>query len=58
MKLGKISKNGMDNLMDVVREIKVSPEKIIMYLLENPDVSLKEVKYHDITDRKQEEFHY
>lgn len=48
MKLGRISKVGMDNLMDVVRNLKVSPEDILMYLLENPNVSLEEAKRYGI----------
>ncbi len=55
MKLGRISKSGMDNLMDVVRTLKVAPEDILMYLLENPKISLEEAKRYGI-EKKLEDF--
>lgn len=55
MKLGRISKVGMDNLMDVVRTLKVAPEDVLMYLLENPNVSLEEAKRYGI-NKKLEDF--
>lgn len=48
MKLGNISKVGMDNLMCAVRLLKVSPEELIQYLLENPHISIEEAKCYGI----------
>jgi len=55
MKIGRISEKGMNNLMDVVRTLKVPPESVLMFLLENPKVSLEEAKRYGI-DKKLEDF--
>lgn len=51
MKLGKVSKTGMDNLMGVVRTLGVPPEEVIMFLLENPSFNLEEAKCYGIKEK-------
>ena len=54
MNLGKVSNLGMDNLMSVVRELKVAPEEVIFFLLENPEYNLNEAKRYGIKREKTE----
>lgn len=53
MNIGKISSEGMDNLMSTVRATSTPPEDVIMFLLENPKMSLEEAKCYGLQEEKE-----